>query len=98
MCGMDWSRLAQRLEPCLGPGRLAIGSDGLPHDEVPVRVVCTPAAVDGLRDVIRIAAAERAPIYPLGGRTMLDLGLPGRADGIGLSTVGLDHVIDYPSR
>ena len=94
----DWSGLLEQLETCVGSDALCTGPDGLPIDEVPVRAVCSPAAVTELCEVVRIASAAQCPIYPLGGRTQLGLGLPGRGEGIGLSTAQLDRVIDYPSR
>jgi glycolate oxidase FAD binding subunit len=38
------------------------------------------------------------PIYPIGGGTALDFGLPAKAPGVGLSLTGLSQVIDYPAR
>ncbi len=93
----DWSAITQRVEGCLPTGAIS-GADGLPLDEVPARLVCTPTDVGQLRELVRVAAAAQCPIYPLGGRTLLGLGLPGRGEGIGASTLKLDRVIDYPAR
>ncbi len=49
-------------------------------------------------DVIRRAAADGVPVYPLGGETALDYGLAAKAPGIGLSLAGLNRTIDYPAR
>jgi glycolate oxidase FAD binding subunit len=57
-----------------------------------------PASLDELRQLVRDAAARGDAIYPIGGRTMLDFGLPPARDGIALQTTRLDRVIDYPSR
>jgi FAD/FMN-containing dehydrogenase len=94
---IDWSAITTRLQGCLPTGAVA-AADGLPLDDVPARVVCTPADAAQLCEVVRMAAAERCPIYPLGGRTLLSLGLAGTDEGIGVSTLGLDRVIDYPAR
>ena len=37
-------------------------------------------------------------MYPIGGGTSLDFGLPPREPGIGLSTRGLKRIVDYPAR
>ena len=57
-----------------------------------------PASVNDLRRLVRDAAAHGHAIYPIGGRTMLDFGLPPTRDGFALDTTRLDRVIDYPSR
>jgi glycolate oxidase FAD binding subunit len=48
--------------------------------------------------LISDAALQRRPIYPIGGGTALDFGLPVKTPGIGLSLAKLDRVIDYPAR
>src|SRR5262249_52416341 len=48
--------------------------------------------------VVRQAAAEGRALYPLGGRTQLDLGLPPTAPGYGVELRRLDAGIDYPAR
>jgi glycolate oxidase FAD binding subunit len=62
---------------------------------LPIRA---PQSVADLGDAVRQAAAEGLVIYPLGGGTMLGLGLPPTRDGIALATTHLDRVIDYPAR
>ena len=37
------------------------------------------------------------PIYPIGGGTSLDFGLPANDPGIGLSLQGLKRIVDYPA-
>ncbi|MFT5524377.1 MAG: glycolate oxidase FAD binding subunit, partial [Pirellulaceae bacterium] len=37
-------------------------------------------------------------MYPLGGQTSLYFGLPAKVEGVGLSTVELNNVIDFPAR
>lgn len=57
-----------------------------------------PQSVAELCDLVRRAAADGQAVYPLGGRTMLDLGLPPTKPGIAIDLTGLDQVIDYPAR
>jgi glycolate oxidase FAD binding subunit len=60
--------------------------------------VVAPASVAELGGIVRRAAVEGQAIYPLGGRTMLDLGLPPTKRGVGVDLTGLNQVIDYPAR
>jgi glycolate oxidase FAD binding subunit len=60
--------------------------------------VTRPASVAELGDVVRRAAAAGQAIYPLGGRTMLDVGLPPSEPGIAIDLRGFAGVIDYPAR
>jgi len=63
----------------------------------PVPVV-QPGSAAELGDVIRRAAADGQAVYPLGGRTMLGVGLPPTKPGVGIDLRRLDQVIDYPAR
>jgi glycolate oxidase FAD binding subunit len=38
------------------------------------------------------------PVYPIGGGTSLDFGLPATQPGVGLSLAKLNRVVDYPAR
>jgi glycolate oxidase FAD binding subunit len=60
--------------------------------------IVAPRSVTELADCVRCAATERKAVYPLGGRTMLELGLPPTKPGIAVDLRGLEQVIDYPSR
>lgn len=60
--------------------------------------VVRPLSVAELSEVVRRAAAEGQAVYPLGGRTMLDFGLPPSKPGVAVDLRGLDQVIDYPAR
>jgi glycolate dehydrogenase FAD-binding subunit len=51
-----------------------------------------------MAETIRQAAAGSTPVYPLGGRTSLDVGLAARKPGWGLSLEKLNRVVDYPAR
>ena len=63
----------------------------------PLRVV-RPSSVAELGDVVRRAAAERQAIYPVGGGTMLGLGLPPSRPGWAVNVRPLNRVVDYPAR
>jgi glycolate oxidase FAD binding subunit len=66
-------------------------------DARPVRVV-RPHSVLELGNLVRQAAKEDQAIYPLGGQTMLDFGLPPTRPGIGIDLRCLAQAIDYPAR
>jgi glycolate oxidase FAD binding subunit len=59
--------------------------------------VVRPESVPDLGEVVRRAAAEGQALYPLGGRTMLDVGLPPTRPGLGVELTALARVIDYPA-
>jgi glycolate oxidase FAD binding subunit len=67
-------------------------------DILPLSDTATPADVAALVATVRQAHADGLPIYPIGGGTSLDFGLPARQQGIGLSLAKLDRTIDYPAR
>jgi glycolate oxidase FAD binding subunit len=60
--------------------------------------VARPASVPELSDLVRRAAADGTAVYPAGGGTMLDYGLPPTRPGLLADLRGLDRVIDYPAR
>jgi glycolate oxidase FAD binding subunit len=62
---------------------------------LPVR---RPATVAELCDVVKEARAAGQGVYPVGGRTTLDVGLPPSKPGVALDTTALNRVIDYPAR
>jgi glycolate oxidase FAD binding subunit len=51
-----------------------------------------------LQELVLRARAQDQAVYPLGGRTMLDCGLPPSRPGIGIDLRNLNQVIDYPAR
>ena len=57
-----------------------------------------PASVAELGELIRRAAAENLGLFPIGGQTELQLGLPPNKPGIAVDMTGFDQVIDYPAR
>ncbi len=62
-----------------------------------LKSVC-PADQSELSEAIVAAHGSRTPVYPLGGSTSLDFGLPARTPGLGLEIGSLKRVIDYPAR
>lgn len=62
---------------------------------LPVR---RPATAAELGEVVRAAAAKGEGIYPVGGRTTIDVGLPPAKPGVAVDTTALDQVVDYPAR
>jgi glycolate oxidase FAD binding subunit len=60
--------------------------------------IVTPSSQAEVAELLRSAHADDTPIYPLGGRTALHAGLASKQPGLGLSTTGLQQVIDYPAR
>jgi glycolate oxidase FAD binding subunit len=60
--------------------------------------VVQPESVAALCDLVKQQRAKREAIYPVGGRTMLDFGLPPTKPGIAVDMTALNRVIDYPAR
>ncbi|ADB17317.1 FAD linked oxidase domain protein [Pirellula staleyi DSM 6068] len=65
---------------------------------LPLDTITAPTLESDVQRVVRDALATRTPIYPLGGQTSLDFGLPAKHRGIGLDLTGMSKVIDYPAR
>jgi glycolate oxidase FAD binding subunit len=63
----------------------------------PVPVV-RPDSVAALGDVVCRAAAEHTALYPVGGQTMLNLGVPPRMKGCAVDMRALASVVDFPAR
>lgn len=60
--------------------------------------VIRPTSADELGAAVRDLAAAGQVIYPVGGQTQLDLGMPPTRPGSVVEVVGLNRVIDYPAR
>jgi len=60
--------------------------------------VVRPDTVSALGAVVREALAEETALYPVGGRTMLHLGMPPTRKGRAVDMRGLARVIDFPAR
>jgi glycolate oxidase FAD binding subunit len=59
--------------------------------------VYRPASVADAGEQIRQAVANKLAIYPLGGRTALEIGVPPAKLGIALDLCGQNALIDYPA-
>jgi glycolate oxidase FAD binding subunit len=57
-----------------------------------------PTSVADLCDLVKRTRATRHGLYPIGGRTTLELGLPPTKPGVACDTTALNRVIDYPAR
>jgi glycolate oxidase FAD binding subunit len=75
-----------------------MGEEGCQIDGFGPLPVERPGSVAEVGDIVRRAAADNRAVYPLGGRTMLGLGLPPTRPGLAVDVRGLDRVIDYPAR
>ena len=67
-------------------------------DLLPLTETVAPDDEAGVAEAIRQAADDATPLYPIGGGTALDFGLPAKQPGVGLSTAGINRVVDYPAR
>jgi glycolate oxidase FAD binding subunit len=56
------------------------------------------SSVAEVGEIVRRARSEDQAVFPLGGRTMLDFGLPAQRPGIGVDLRPLATVVDYPAR
>lgn len=65
---------------------------------LPLSDQTAPADAEELARTVRQAYQDATAIYPIGGGTSLDFGLPPRQPGLGLSLEKLDRVVDYPAR
>jgi glycolate oxidase FAD binding subunit len=66
--------------------------------DFPEAQVARPSTVTELGQIVRDAGAKRQAVFPLGGRTMLQLGYPPNKPGIAVELRRLDQVNDYPAR
>jgi glycolate oxidase FAD binding subunit len=67
-------------------------------EALPVTETHAPQDQPALAALIAGAYESGTPIYPIGGGTSLDYGLPATEPGIGVSLAGLNRTIDYPAR
>lgn len=65
---------------------------------LPLAETLAPADQQELSAAVRQACADRTSVYPIGGGTSLDFGLPAKQPGVGLSLANLRRVVDYPAR
>ncbi|MCP4193060.1 MAG: FAD-binding oxidoreductase [Planctomycetaceae bacterium] len=64
---------------------------------LPISDIIEPTSVPELVDVIRDACDRKEAIYPIGGGTSLNYGLPARQAGSALHMQGISRIIDYPA-
>jgi len=57
-----------------------------------------PETVAALGEVVRQTRNDGTALYPIGGRTMLNLGMPPTQQGRAVDMRGLNQVIDFPAR
>jgi glycolate oxidase FAD binding subunit len=67
-------------------------------DDAAPLTVLRPGSTVELGDLVRRAAAENYALYPVGGATLLGVGLPPERPGWAIDTRGLAAVIEYPAR
>ena len=65
---------------------------------LPVTQVFEPESADQVCQHVRAAAEHGTAIYPIGGGTSLNFGLPARREGIGISLRSMNQVVEYPAR
>ncbi|MFN0017204.1 MAG: FAD-binding oxidoreductase [Pirellulaceae bacterium] len=66
--------------------------------DLPFKTTITPADHAALAAAVADAYGTGTALYPIGGGTSLDFGLPAKAPGSGLSLAKLDRIVDYPAR
>ncbi len=69
-----------------------------PVADLPIKTTLSPATQAELAAAVAEAYAGGSAIYPIGGGTSLDFGLPAKTPGSGLSLGGLTRIVDYPAR
>ena len=67
-------------------------------DTLPLTETGSPADQAGVAEAVRAAYEASEPIYPLGGRTSLDYGVPPTREGRGLDLTGMSKIVDYTPR
>ncbi len=73
-------------------------TDSLTIDGVGPMPVERPASAADVGEIVRRCAADGTAVYPVGGGTMLDYGLPPARPGVAVDLRSLDQVIDFPAR
>ena len=67
------------------PPHLGQPYERVPTDILPIKTTLTPNDQDAVASAVREAFETGTPVYPMGGGTSLDFGLPPNAEGRGLS-------------
>jgi glycolate dehydrogenase FAD-binding subunit len=60
--------------------------------------IARPQSIVEIGDIVRRAAAEAQAIYPIGGQTLMNIGLPPARPGVAVDLRSLSQVLDYPAR
>jgi glycolate oxidase FAD binding subunit len=71
--------------------------DTITIDAVGPMPILRPATAAEVGEIVRRCAAEGTAVYPVGGGTMLDYGLPPVRPGVAVELRALDKVIDFPA-
>jgi glycolate oxidase FAD binding subunit len=66
--------------------------------QFPITETFEPADQQELIGVVKECYESNTAIYPVGGGTSLEFGLPAKRNGIGLSLAKLNRIVDYPAR
>lgn len=66
--------------------------------DLPTKTIIAPADQTELAAVVADSYQSGTSLYPIGGGTSLDFGLPAKAPGNGLSLAKLNRIVDYPAR
>ena len=80
------------------PGVPATVANSITLDPFGPLPVERPASVADLCALVTRTRAAKHGLYPVGGRTTLDIGLPPTKPGVVCDTTALSGVIDYPAR
>jgi glycolate oxidase FAD binding subunit len=87
-----------RLADLVGAEHVLTGAGDLPACEVdglrPSAVV-RPGSAAEVAEILRLAAAERLAVIPMGGRTKLDIGMPPRQYDLALDLTRMDRVLAF---
>src|SRR5437868_345715 len=75
-----------------------MNSSGRATDMLPIKDMLAPQTEDELTAAVRSAYETATPLYPIGGGTSLQFGLPAKSPGRGLSLAKLNRIVDYPAR
>jgi glycolate oxidase FAD binding subunit len=75
----------------------SVTPDAITIDAVGPMPVVRPTTAAEVGEIVRRCAAEGTAVYPVGGGTMLDYGLPPARPGVAVELRSLDKVIDFPA-
>ncbi|PHS16959.1 MAG: hypothetical protein COA78_03650 [Blastopirellula sp.] len=67
-------------------------------NQLPIQETLEPSTIEEIQASILNAREQETAIYPLGGQTSLDYGMPAKQSGTGLSMAKLNQLVDFPAR